>query len=375
MLDCLPPRCRIAHRPGEQTKIDIGIPLLAPRILGHAVQGRNPCLGQVLGAIVVTQAIVELADGIQQLRPQFRLGRKTRRQHLTARIKQLARRQFLRLLDVDGTWQIGTKQIDHERLDGVGLGRLLLRKLSKPLRLVSLLDRLARLPDDAGDTQDYGRDQAGAGSDSHPVSANELPQPIAQAVRTRKNRPVIQVGLQIVHQGAHRDIAFAGRLAQGLGNNIFQIAGQDPLEAVTNAAAASRHLVRRHAEASLRQRPGLGVDDLARQPGRTDRPLTVGPPPRQQPVENHGQRVDIGGRGDGAAFDLFRSSILRRQPGTGNVGQRRLFADRGIALDQLGDTEIEQFDAAVPLDQDIRRLEIPVHDQVGMSVRHCRTDL
>ena len=47
----------------------------------------------------------------------------------------------------------------------------------------------------------------------------------------------------------------------------------------------------------------------------------------------------------------------------------------GLAVQQLGDTEIEQLDDAVSGHQDIRGLQIPVHDQMSVGVPDGREHL
>ena len=47
----------------------------------------------------------------------------------------------------------------------------------------------------------------------------------------------------------------------------------------------------------------------------------------------------------------------------------------GIAFEQFGDAEIEQLHCAVGCNENIRRFQVPMHDQIAMCVRHRRADL
>ena len=95
---------------------------------------------------------------------------------------------------------------------------------------------------------------------------------------------------------------------------------------------------------------------------------------RDQFVERHAERIDVGSRIDPSlvAFvgNLFRSGILR--------GSDEL-PDSAVAILQgVGHAEIRQFHAGVAVDHDIRRLDILVYDSVVVQIlqgRQNRTDV
>ena len=92
----------------------------------------------------------------------------------------------------------------------------------------------------------------------------------------------------------------------------------------------------------------------------------------QQLVEQDAEGVDVGGGGDDGAAQLLRSGIVRRQrplPLGGDGGAL------GLVLEQLGDPEVEQLDHAVGADQDVARLDVAVHDQVAVGMRHRGQDV
>src|SRR6185295_2290878 len=88
----------------------------------------------------------------------------------------------------------------------------------------------------------------------------------------------------------------------------------------------------------------------------------------EQNVEQDSKGEDVRGGRDGPAGELLGSGVLggeRRLPlaGRGLDGRRR------VRVEKLRDPEIEQPDAAVLAHQDVRRLQIAVHDQMGVSER------
>ena len=116
----------------------------------------------------------------------------------------------------------GTGLREHERLQ---LGRRLgaLGRVSCEVPLLARDDELARRHP-RGRRQ---RDEHGAGSrNGRAVSANELPQPVAEGVRTSAHGLVAQVPVDVVGEGGDAGVAFAGLLAQGLPENGVEIAGQ-----------------------------------------------------------------------------------------------------------------------------------------------------
>ena len=91
----------------------------------------------------------------------------------------------------------------------------------------------------------------------------------------------------------------------------------------------------------------------------------------EEDVEQHAQRIDVGGRGDRAAGYLLRGGVLRGERaaarGIGEGGAARL---RASLRHELGDSEVEQLHGAVGRDQDVRRLEVAMDDQIGVRVAH-----
>ncbi len=78
----------------------------------------------------------------------------------------------------------------------------------------------------------------------------------------------------------------------------------------------------------------------------------------KQLVEDHAQRVDVGGGVDRVAFDLLRRHVGGSADHAAGGGQPVL------VVDQLGDPEVEDLRLATVRDQDVVRLEVAVDDLV-----------
>ena len=111
----------------------------------------------------------------------------------------------------------------------------------------------------------------------------------------------------------------------------------------------------------------LGANDALRFRGR-QRPHLVRLFVAYQSVEQKSQGIDVAGQRDRVAAYLLGAGVVwghRR-----GAGQSECRVDRPLAVQHLGDTEIQQLDAPGFGDQHVGRLEIPVHDQI----RVYRTD-
>ena len=87
-------------------------------------------------------------------------------------------------------------------------------------------------------------------------------------------------------------------------------------------------------------------------------------------VEEHAQGVDVGAGRDLALGDLFRGRVGRGQQRIAGASE---LGDRGLAvvgLQQPRDPEIQQLHLAAGGDHDVGRLEVAMHDEVGVRVRH-----
>jgi hypothetical protein len=85
---------------------------------------------------------------------------------------------------------------------------------------------------------------------------------------------------------------------------------------------------------------------------------------RQQFVQDEAERVDVRGRRGAVAAHLLRTGVGRSQRAPQRAG---LVLIRGIR--QLGDAEVEQSGLAARGDEDVRRLEIAMHDAPCVGIR------
>jgi hypothetical protein len=91
-------------------------------------------------------------------------------------------------------------------------------------------------------------------------------------------------------------------------------------------------------------------------------------PTGEELVEHHAQRVHVGGHRHRRAGEL----LGRRVPG-GEQARARVRAPGRVVVrvvEQLGDAEVEQLGRAVGVDEHVRRLEVAVHHEVAVGVRH-----
>ena len=95
-------------------------------------------------------------------------------------------------------------------------------------------------------------------------------------------------------------------------------------------------------------------------------------PAADEQIQQDAERVHVRRCRDDSAGQLFRRRILRRHHRAAFARQRArrpTGEPAGIALDQLGDAEVEELGLPVGADQHVRRLDVTVHDQVGVGVR------
>jgi hypothetical protein len=104
--------------------------------------------------------------------------------------------------------------------------------------------------------------------------------------------------------------------------------------------------------------------------GIFERPARLAPKPvrslpDEQLVQDHAERVDVGRDPDGRTGDLLRRGVLQRKRPTRLLGQRR---GPATELDQRRNAEIQQPHLAIAGDQDVRRLQVPMHDEPAVGV-------
>ncbi len=93
--------------------------------------------------------------------------------------------------------------------------------------------------------------------------------------------------------------------------------------------------------------------------------------PGEQLVQHRAERVDVRGRGHALAAHLFRRGVLRRHHAP--VRERRFRIRGALVAEQLRDAEVQQLHDAGIGDEDVRGLEVAVHEQILVRV-HDRAE-
>ena len=89
----------------------------------------------------------------------------------------------------------------------------------------------------------------------------------------------------------------------------------------------------------------------------------------QESEQQDTERIDIGRRRDGTAMQLLGRGEDRRTRLADAAHQRRRRC-RVIAFQQHGHAKVEEFDVAGRCHQDIRGLDVAMHDLVGVRICH-----
>src|SRR6202041_3752170 len=84
----------------------------------------------------------------------------------------------------------------------------------------------------------------------------------------------------------------------------------------------------------------------------------------QEHVKHQAKRVYVGRRGDGPAQKLLRRRVLRRQRLSTGLGER----GGAVLGEKLRNAEIEQLHSPFAGDEDIRRLQVAMNDEMAVCV-------
>ena len=99
----------------------------------------------------------------------------------------------------------------------------------------------------------------------------------------------------------------------------------------------------------------------------------IGLAPCQQFVQQHTQYIDVAGSRGRVATHLFGARMIRRhQADVGMSDCHRVHHLPGVQ--HFGDSEIEQLGNPLGSHQDVRWLEVPMHDEILMRIVNSRTD-
>ncbi len=240
--------------------------------------------------------------------------------------------------------------------------------LEAPRRAIALLAGDRALPQRDAEAADHGAHRQRGGDDRAGVAADELGAAIAPGLRVGGDRAPIEVALDVVGERRHRRIAPLRLAAQRHQDDVVEIAFQRGARYGGSAPAPAAPRARRgqHQAGTL----GRGGVERAEHVGdgavaEVER-LAAG----EQLVEDHAERVGVAGGRDRLAVHLLGRGVGRRE------GAKRRARQVAAAVDgrvqDLGQSEVDQLRLGVGRHQDVRRLQVAVHDQLGVGVRRRR---
>jgi hypothetical protein len=92
----------------------------------------------------------------------------------------------------------------------------------------------------------------------------------------------------------------------------------------------------------------------------------------QQLVQQHAERVHVGRGGNRSAGDLLGSGVLRRHRRAVLARQQASIRSCSASSNSFAMLKSSSLTCPLAVDQDVRRLQIAMNDQVGVRVRHRR---
>ena len=267
-----------------------------------------------------------------------------------------------------GEVRIGAaQQVDHlglgaeavGRRGGDGLGEEVHRRLGPSLRQDGApAPVLGALPEcQRHDQAGHQRHQCeGRERERTAVARGTLPQQIERAVPTRRDRFACEVAAQLGAQ-------FAGTLVALVGG-LLEAVGDDRLQIVRGLWAVSPHRHRRALDDRHQHRMQSARDRERHHAG-------------QRAVEHHAERPHVAARVDriDLATRLLGAAPLQRaeedRGGTGVAAGQ--FVD--AAVEVLGEAEVEHLRRALPVEADVARLEVAMHDAAPVRAGDAVADL
>ena len=249
------------------------------------------------------------------------------------------------------------RQVGATRLARVGDGKEALQEVGHlrgcggfELGPVALLGQLHGVKaDERGDQHEHGGRCGHAGS----VALQELARPVAHRVGLGRDGAPVEGALQVVGQLLGGGVAALGLLAQRLQADRVEVALERTLPLWRRPSRRRRG--RPFAHDAL---------DLGRGAVRQVERALAG----EQLVQHHAQRVHVGRRRHGRALHLLGRGIGGRHHGAARLGEGGVVESVLAAGQHLGDAKVEQLHLSGAGDQDVRRLEVAVHDEPAVRV-------
>jgi hypothetical protein len=317
------------HHSGAQRLGVAGIERFAGRFYGLEQHG--------LGGVEVFETHQARSDHVEQFDPQF-----------GAQGAAAVDLGLGLLQQVDGRQSIAGPQV---RIHVFEYGR---DEFLDLLGTLLLRQRNPRLPDGDRRSGEHGESDCSGSADCQSVASHELGQAVPAAVRLRQHWPITKVALDVVNERMHGRIPFFGLLLERLGDDGVEIAFQKLAQSLVRHLARPRRF---RLQNRLFQRTARIALQLVR-PGAAE-----------QLIQNHAQRVHVRCGGERLAEDLFGRCVVRRERAPGKSGELGFL--RLSFLQQLRNAEVQQAHLARGGNQDVRRLQVAVHDEIPMRVRDC----
>ena len=148
----------------------------------------------------------------------------------------------------------------------------------------------------------------------------------AARIGSRGDRLVIEIAAQVVSERGRIGVPLGGRLLQRLGEDVVEVAAQRARQFVRRGRACSRNdckvgVLDASGRVGWPSRLGFdhGAQPIDLRGGRLGGRMAAG----QQQIQQHAERVHIGGRGHIALRDLLRGGEVRRERAPRELRQLR----------------------------------------------------
>ncbi len=197
------------------------------------------------------------------------------------------------------------------------------------------------------------------------MARGELAHAVARRLRMGEDRQPLEVPPHVRRHLLRRRVALVRLRAYRLADDDVEVPVERAGEARRGGAAPRCAQLRGGCVGNGERRRAAGMDGRLPRVGVASERREPG----QEFAQQQPELVDIGPRRDRSPTDLLGARIVGcEHPGAG----RRV---PGVALDQLGDPEIEELHATSVVDQDVRRLDVAVHHQLLVGRVHRARDL
>jgi hypothetical protein len=240
------------------------------------------------------------------------------------------------------------------------------------------------LPQRGAEAEHQGQYDRHAARGNRAVTAAELAQPVAKTRRASQHRFVAQVAFEILRELGDGLVSVGGIALQRLQRDPIEVAAQPSPQSVHGQASGCGDGGLEAGGGCTRPRRihFAHLLQVLQQPSFLHRAGIVRQTPRQQFVEQHAERIDIGANVNLAASEvrLLGTHVTRRAEAA--APKRHRFARSRVAkaaiAQGLGDAKVDDLRhrrAIDGCDQHVARLQVAVNDSPLVRVVHAAADL